>query len=165
MQKRTLVVLLFLTAFGFAQNSTRAKNSNKMQYPVLTYAEMPIYPRVPLTAHISGAVTIQVTVEDGTVTDAKVKSSSSPFLSNPAITNVKTWRFEATANAMFVVKYIYRIHGRETAQLENPQITVELPRLVIVTARPIKPSCSDCRGKVDLKSRNVPEKKKKKTSQ
>lgn len=82
---------MFLTAFGFAQNLVI--NSIETRYPVLT---MPIYPRVALTAHISGTATIQVTVEHGTVAGAQVKSSSSPFLSNPAIANVKTWQFEPT---------------------------------------------------------------------
>lgn len=95
---------MFLTAFGFAQNLVI--NSIETRYPVLTHAEMPIYPRVALTSHISGTATIQVTVEHGTVAGAQVKSSSSPFLSNSAIANVKTCQFEPTANATFVVKYV-----------------------------------------------------------
>jgi hypothetical protein len=54
----------------------------------------------------------------------------------------------------FVVKYVYQIKGRETALLENPKIELELPYLVTVTTRPIKPSCSDCRNTVDLKNGN-----------
>lgn len=155
MQTRTLIALLLLVVSGFAQNTPKATDTNEAHYPVLTHAEMPIYPRVPLTAHISGTVTIQVTVEHGAVTDTQVKSSSSPFLSNPAIANVKTWQFEPTSNATFVVKYVYQIKGKETALLENPRIELDLPHLVTVTSRPIKPSCSDCRDSADLKNGNL----------
>jgi hypothetical protein len=145
MQIRTLAALLLLLASGFAQTTSKATDTDKAHYPLLTYAEMPLYPRVPLTARISGTVTIQVIVKHGVVTDAQVKSSSSPFLSNPSIANVRTWRFERTANATFIVRYDYQIKGEETAHLENPKIELELPHLVTVIAKPLKPSCSDCR--------------------
>jgi TonB family protein len=146
MQTRTLIALFFLLASGFAQNTPKPTNAAGTHYPVLTHAEMPMYPRVALAAHIKGTVTIQVTVEHGSVTNAQVQSSDSPFLSNPAVENVKTWQFEPNADTKFVVKYVYRIEGKETLALENPKIELELPRLVKVTARPTKPTCSDCRA-------------------
>ena len=146
MQTRILITLFLFAASGFAQTTTKPTNAGATRYPVLTHAEMPIYPRVPLTAHISGTVIIQVTVEHGSVTNAQVQSSDSPFLSNPAVENVKTWQFEPNADSTFVVKYVYQIKGKGTPLLENPKVEIELPHLVTVTARPIKPSCSDCRA-------------------
>ena len=144
MQIRMLVTLFVLVASAFAQSKTRTTNAR--QYPILTRAEMPTYPRVALAAHIKGSVTIQVTVERGSVTNVQVQSSGSPFLSNPAVENVKTWQFEPTTDTTFLVTYVYQIKGKETPVLENPKIEPVLPRLVKVTARPTKPTCSDCRA-------------------
>lgn len=103
-----------------------------------------MYPPLARTAHISGTVEIQVTVEKGAVVDAQVKSSSSPFLSTPAVANVKTWQFQSEDRTSFPVTYVYQIEGKETSLPENPKVELDLPRLVRVTARPFKPSCSDC---------------------
>jgi hypothetical protein len=42
------------------------------------------------------------------------------------------------------VKYVYLIEGEPTTVNENPKVELNLPDLVKVTARPIKPTCNDC---------------------
>jgi hypothetical protein len=112
---------------------------------------------------LSGTVEIEVTVRDGAIVDAQVRRGTVesqaprdkiavsrnqakflPFLSVPSLTNVKTWQFEPGTPTTFVVSYIYRIEGEETVVPENPTIELDLPRVVKVTVKPVKPSCSDC---------------------
>ncbi len=42
------------------------------------------------------------------------------------------------------MKYVYQIEGEQTSLPENPKVELDLPRLVKVTAKPFKPTCSDC---------------------
>jgi hypothetical protein len=141
---RFLAFLLFASS-AFGQSSTAgAPDSGVTHYPKLIHAELPLYPAIAWTAHISGTVEIQVTVERGAVVDAQLKSGSNPYLSNPSITNVKSWQFQSEDRTAFLVTYVYKIEGEETQLPENPKIELDLPHLVKVTARPFKPSCSDC---------------------
>jgi len=135
---------LLLATSAFAQGTAKAPPSEAAHYPNLIRADLPLYPPVARTAHVNGTVEIQVTVERGAVVDAQVKSSSSPLLSTPAVANVKTWQFQSEDRTTFPVTYVYQIEGEQTPLPENPKIELDLPRLVKVTARPFKPTCSDC---------------------
>lgn len=126
---------------------------------------------------INGIVKIEVTVEKGAVVEAQVKSTeiefSDPqknalydseakkkignqFLANPSLANFKTWRFRSEDRATFLVTYVYKIEGDETSLPENPKVELDLPLFVKVTARPFKPTCSDCAaGTVDPKTGNL----------
>lgn len=143
MLTRLLVFLLFAGS-AFGQSAVGTPLADAAHYPKLIHAELPLYPPIPWTAHISGTVEIQVTVEKGAVVDAQLKSDSSPYLSNPSLANVKSWQFQSEDRTAFLVTYVYKIEGKETKLPENPKIELDLPRFVTVTARPFKPSCSDC---------------------
>jgi hypothetical protein len=139
-----LLVFLLVAGSAFGQSIVRTSLSDAAHYPKLIHAELPLYAPIAWTAHISGTVEIQVTVEHGAVVDAQLKSGSSPYLSNPSLENVKSWQFQSEDRAAFVVTYVYKIEGEETQLPENPKIELDLPRLVKVTARPFRASCSDC---------------------
>ncbi len=143
MLTRLLAFLLFAGS-AFGQSAVGTPLSDATHYPKLIYAELPLYPPIAWTANLGGTVEIQVTVERGAVVDAQLKSGSSPYLSNPSLENVKTWKFQSEDRASFLVTYIYKIEGKETRLPENPKIELELPRVVKVTARPFRSSCSDC---------------------
>jgi len=143
MLTRLLMFLLFAGS-TFGQSTVGTSPSDATHYPKLIHAELPLYPAIAWTAHISGVVEIQVTVERGVVVDAQLKSGSSPYLSSPSLANVKSWQFESEDRTAFLVTYVYKIEGGETRLPENPKIELDLPRVVKVTARPFKPSCSDC---------------------
>ncbi len=110
------------------------------EYPQLTHAEMPLYPQLARTAHISGTVEILVTAERGAVVETEGKSSSSPHLTRATIANIKTWQFESEDRTSFLVKYVYEIKGKQTPVPENPRLELDLPRLVKIIARPFKPT-------------------------
>ncbi|MGD0227408.1 MAG: hypothetical protein ABSF71_34240 [Terriglobia bacterium] len=164
MTTRIAVVILLLAGSALGQGSADNRGTEARHYPNLIHAELPLYPPLAWTAHITGSVEIQITVDKGSVVDAQVKSidiqvigpdnpprndlrtklAVSPSLSNPTLANVKTWQFQPEGRTTFLVKYVYRIEGEETTLPENPKVELELPRLVKVTARPFKPTCSDC---------------------
>jgi hypothetical protein len=136
-----LVLLLALEILG--QNALGASAAEERHYPTLIHAEVPLYPPLALTAHISGKVEVEITVEKGSVVDAQVKSPSfpgSPSLSNPSLANVKTWKFRKEPRTTFLVTFIYQIEGEQTPLPENPRVELDLPHLVKVTAKPFKPT-------------------------
>jgi len=156
-------VFLLWVASALAQNSVEAKHPDTPHYPMVTRAEIPLYPPAAWSAHLGGTVEIEVTVEKGAVVEVKVKRGAVetqvaakkptmsenqvkllPYLSNPSVANVKTWQFQPEDRTTFIVTYVYKIEGEQTLQPENPKIELDLPRAVKVIARPFKPSCSDC---------------------
>lgn len=156
-------VLLLCTLFALGQNPPDPKSCAAAHYPTVIRAEVPLYPAAAHSAHLSGTVEIEVTVEKGAVTDAKVKLGTVqsevpahkgavetnqarflPYLSLPSLANIKTWQFHPEYGGTFVVKYVYRIEGEQTSLPENPKVELDLPCLVTVTAKPFKPSCSGC---------------------
>ena len=159
---RVLVFLLLVTS-AIGQTTDEAKSAEGVHYPRLIRAEIPFYPPAARAAHFGGTVEIQVTVENGAVLDAQVQggmvtaqASSEqgamrdnqekllPYLSLPSVANIKTWQFQPEDHSTFLVKYVYKIEGEETPLPENPKVQLDLPHLVTVTVRPVKPSCSDC---------------------
>lgn len=129
-----------------------------VHYPQLIRAEVPLYPPLARTAHVTGDVQILITIEDGLVTQAEIKSTdahvSDPShrasydaqaravagrrLSEPSVANVKTWQFEPGSHAQIVVTYVYRIEGSVTASPESPQVQLDLPNSVRIVARPFR---------------------------
>jgi hypothetical protein len=159
-----ILVAFFFAVSTFGQSTAEAPSAEPTHYPNLIRAELPLYPPLPWTAHISGTIKILITVDKGSVVDAQVKSfqiqitdpqnhavydsraktNASRYLSDPSLANLKTWQFRAEDRATFLVTYVYEIEGEETALPENPKVELDLPRLVKVTARPFKPTCNDC---------------------
>ena len=169
MSTLAFITILLLTTLG--QNVHQPTASEATHYPHILHADLPLYPPLASTMRISGIVKIEVTVEKGVVVEAHVKSVeiefSDPekntlydsdakkkignqFLSNPSVANLKTWQFRSEDRATFLVTYVYKIEGEETALPENPKIELDLPRLVKITARPFKPPCSDCPPQADV---------------
>lgn len=167
MMTRLFVMLLILMGTALGQEERGVARYPGTHYPSVIRAEMPLYPLVARATHVSGTVEVQVTVEKGVVVEAEVKSvdihvfdptrravygeaarsAVAPSLSNPTLDNIKTWRFQPDdAPATFIVRYVYTLLNEEKplAYNENPQIELDLPRLVKIIARPFKPQCDDC---------------------
>lgn len=113
--------------------------------PILQAAEQPKYPPIARAAHITGRVSVRVTVKDGMVVKTDVLSvndgkAGQRFLETPTVENLKTWRFAADVTGEFPVTYSYSIAGDETEGPTNPTVEM-LPSLdVKITARPVKPT-------------------------
>lgn len=127
-------------------------------YPIISHADLPLYPPLARALNLTGTVEIQVVIAKGIVTDAQIKSvvidchNCAPltdegekkvgkYLSLPSLTNIQNWHFDSEETTTFIVRYVYRIEGKETERSENPDVEVNLP-LITVTAKPIKPTVS-----------------------
>jgi hypothetical protein len=158
---RVVIGFFLLAAFAFDQSATEAPSAEATHYPNVIHGELPLYPPIARAAHITGTVEIQLVVEKGAVIDAQVQSVGFDpsnrtvlsdegkkklglYLSNPSLANVKTWQFESENRTTFLVTYVYKIEREETQLAESPKIELDMPRLVKVTTRPLKPTCSDC---------------------
>lgn len=132
-------VVIMISAAG--QTALRAASP---ELPRLRAAALPRYPAIAEAAHITGKIVVQVTVKNGRVVKADVQSGK-PYLNQPTVANLKTWLFDTRVNTIFSVTYSYEISGSETTEPTNAKVEM-LPSLdVTVTARPVKPTCSDCR--------------------
>jgi hypothetical protein len=76
------------------------------------------------------------------VVNTEVKSQDNPLLVRPTLANLETWQFWPKTDATFIVTYIYTIEKKESATVENPRIEMQLPNLVKITTRPMKPTFS-----------------------
>jgi hypothetical protein len=81
-------------------------------------------------------------VKDGAVVNTEVKSQDNPWLVRPTLANLETWQFWPKTDATFLVTYIYTVEKKESASVENPRIEMQLPNLVKIRVRPLKPTVS-----------------------
>jgi hypothetical protein len=114
--------------------------------PRIKEAAVPLYPPIAEAAHVTGKVTVSVTVQGGRVVKTVAQSESPAavhFLQPAAILNIQTWRFGKDVNDRFTVTYTYGFAGKPSDEPTNPLVEI-LPSLdVKVTARPVKLYCSD----------------------
>src|SRR5580765_4919717 len=142
------VALLVSAALGHA--FMRSEDHESTRYPILVGAELPLYPPLARHVHVTGNVEIKVAVEWGLLADTEVKSvkvssrNSSPlssedkkelgrYLSEPSLTNLKTWRFHPEPRREFIAVYEYRIEGEPSEDPENPRVEFTFP-VVKITA-------------------------------
>jgi hypothetical protein len=147
MLRKTIgLLLLGVSPVVFAQTTTGHS------VPRLVGADLPRYPPIAEAAHVTGWIRIRLSIESGKVirtevvsaetrargTDA-VSAAGSPFLVNPTLETLKSWRFAPDVADSLVVTFTYGFAGSETDQPTNPSVEI-LPSLdVNITARPIKP--------------------------
>ena len=102
----------------------------------LIHADVPLYPQLARTARASGTVQVEVTVKDGDVVNAEVKSGP-PMLTSATVENIRTWRFNPLVNATFTARFIYRLETDKTLDPQNPKVELQLPLLAKITAVPV----------------------------
>lgn len=125
------IVALLSLLFVSAVHVTAQQTPNALP-PVIYHGE-PIYPAIARTAHIVGDVSVRITTDGKSVTDA-VAESGPELLQKAAVDNVRTWKFVAHTPGTFHVTFRYKIiSGIETSFLEVPgvvQISIEPPQLI-----------------------------------
>lgn len=138
------IVIMALLAIGSLARAY-AQDSLAHSSAIVAHAEIPQYPPLALAGRLTGSVHLRVAVGHGAVVKAESDSPSQlQILINEAVENVKTWRFAHDATGSFDVKYVFELRGEEGVVPENPHIEMELPTLVKLVARPVKPTCQDC---------------------
>lgn len=121
-----------------AKNTSAAPPSRHDQTPRVVSAAVPTYPIVAIEAQITGRVRLRLTVRRGQVVGTTEIGSAPPILAAAAKENVRTWRFATGVNTIIETSFVFRISKRETEREENPQILLELPSFVTLTADRLK---------------------------
>lgn len=153
-----LLLLLFVSS-AFAQSASDAQSCSQDHYPRLIHADVPFYPPIAASAHFGGKVEIQITVAEGVVKNSEVingtiepqlnfngwfpdaaREKLLSYLVGPSLENLKSWKFLSDEEATFTVTYLYQIRGEQTLQPENPQVEMNLPCLIRIVTRPVKPT-------------------------
>ena len=133
LQKFSTLLVLLLSTCAFAQPQAG-------EIPRLIGGDIPTYPPIARAARLTGSMKVRVKVESGKVTkldvlDAKGASGSqvlehgSPLLIDPALSNLKSWRFNPSVNTSFDLIYTYKI---DPALPEN-NAKIEISPLLNVT--------------------------------
>jgi hypothetical protein len=144
MLPKTLLAIAALLSC-FVSRPCLAESLSSQHTALVLHGEIPTYPAVAITAHISGVVQLHVLVEGGAV--VKTESNSPPsllLLGNAATASVKTWRFVPEAHGFFDVTFTFELTKEEEILPSNPHIEMQLPEWVKITARSAKPTCNDC---------------------
>ena len=137
-RKLLSIILVAITGLAVAQTATTQKPQTEQHRDLrLEHAEVPIYPQLARTARIFGTVEVQVTVKDGKVVNAEVKSGP-PVLAKATVENIQSWRFYPLVNATFTTKFIYQLETKEALDPQNPRVELQLPLLAKITAVPVQ---------------------------
>jgi hypothetical protein len=102
--------------------------------PVVVRGELPSYPVAAQKAGITGIVVIEVRVHNGQVVAVGLKSGDR-LLGSAAQDNVRTWRFEETAEGAFAATFVFELERRLTGSDQNPRLELHLPRYVRVIGK------------------------------
>jgi TonB family protein len=125
-----LVFLLFALATPTVTNAQDAL--------CVKHIEAPQYDDIARAAHVTGVVTLAVTIDvDGQVTQVS-RVSGPDILSKSAQENVKKWSFDNRSKAPVVLNmiYDYRILGKPSAKVVT-SATFDLPGHVTVIVDPV----------------------------
>ena len=152
--KRMALFSIFLFAMGLARAHSQGGTETgydsliRQHMEIVYQAEVPQYPPVALRARLSGTVHLHAFVEKGEVVKTE---SDSPIhlltLIHAATENIKTWQFSPDARGVFDVTFIYELQETEGNFPENPHIEMQLPTMVKISAKPVKPKGREASGK------------------
>jgi Gram-negative bacterial TonB protein C-terminal len=128
-----------LLALALAPNTSVAQQP-KEPVPVVSSASVPLYPRIPLVAQITGVVRLRISTDGKHVTTMEMESGQ-PILANAAEENIKTWQFEPHKPTTFETTFTYKLlpmtcdakgqcNGRE-----NDEVLLHFPTNVQISTR------------------------------
>lgn len=100
--------------------------------PEVLSGSVPVYPKLARVVGLTGKVELEVLVQNGVVSEVKVKSGHR-VLADEAVKTVKTWRFHDGAAAAIETTFVFDLESRLLAANQNPRIELYLPSLVKIT--------------------------------
>lgn len=98
----------------------------ELALPMVSFAEVPLYPPIARVANISGVVHIAVTTDGHRVVETHVQDGPK-LLSDAAEKNVKSWQFTSHGPTTFTVTYVYKLVDDLKPRKNNPRIILQLP--------------------------------------
>jgi len=101
--------------------------------PMVSHAEVPLYPPLARVANVSGVVHVIVTTDGHLVVTAHANEGPKP-LRDAAEKNAMSWQFTTHEPTTFTVTYVYKLVDDLNPQLNNPRVILQLPTEVEVDA-------------------------------
>ncbi len=101
--------------------------------PMISFAEVPLYPPMARVANVSGVVHVVVTTDGKRVVEAHAQDGPK-VLGDAAEKNVKSWQFADHGPTTFTVTYVYKLVSNLKPQKNNPRIILQLPTEVEIDA-------------------------------
>ena len=134
--KRMLIppVVLGLLMFVHANPAVGQSSPFTPETPVVSAAQMPLYPALARQAAIQGIVQVQVTT-DGTSTTKVNATGAHKMLLDAAEQNVRSWKFYRHKPQTFVVTFVYKLEPPEVYGFVNSIVLLELPTHVEVRSK------------------------------
>jgi TonB family protein len=119
------------------------------------HIEAPVYPQVALSAHVTGTVTLTLTIDmDGKVKDVRANTDA-PLLKRNTVDNIRKWIFSKPPSAPYTHKIVYTYQIDESRRIRGTNVSFDLPDHVTILTEP-KPMNLDPSAVAPLTNR-VPE--------
>jgi len=101
------------------------------------HIEAPSYPQIAHAVHVTGTVTLALTIDaEGKVSDVKAKTLS-PLLERSTLDNIREWTFEKPLAAPFMQTIVYDYRIDQSGKANGTKVTFDLPDHVTITAEPL----------------------------
>lgn len=101
--------------------------------PVVSFAEVPLYPPIARVANISGVVHVLVTTDGHRVVTTHVQDGPK-ILSDAAEKNASSWQFATHGPTTFTATYVYKLVDNLKSQRHGPKVILQLPTEIEVDA-------------------------------
>ena len=89
--------------------------------PVVSSAQVPLYPPIARAANISGVVHIIITTDGHRVVTARGQDGTT-VLSDAAQKNASSWQFATHEPTTFTVTYVYKLVDNRKAPRDRPRV-------------------------------------------
>jgi hypothetical protein len=107
----------------------------ELALPMVSFAEVPLYPPLARAAKISGVLHVVVTTDGHRVVTAHAQEGHK-FLRDAAEKNAMSWQFSTHEPTTFTVTYVYKLVDDLEPQPDNPRVIIRFPTDVEVDASP-----------------------------
>jgi hypothetical protein len=130
MKKNLFVCFVIFTTFLLGGSRVGTAQQG-LALPMVSFAEVPLYPPTARVANVSGVVHVAVTTDGHRVVVTHVQDGPK-VLGDAAEKNVETWLFTIHEPTTFTVTYIYKLVSNLKPQRNIPKIILQLPTEVEV---------------------------------
>jgi hypothetical protein len=124
-------VLVIWAILPLASWSVVAQQSS-VALPMVSSAQVPLYPPVARVANVEGVVHIKVTTDGHRVVSTQVEDGNK-LLAASAEDNAKTWQFSLHEPVTFTVTYTYKLLTEWKGNPDNPIVVLRFPTEVEVS--------------------------------
>lgn len=111
-------VLLGCSLIGTAQQ--------ELALPMVSHAEVPLYPPLARAANISGVLHVVITTDGHRVVTAHTQEGNK-LLRDAAEKNAMSWQFTTHEPITFTVTYVYKLVDDRELQPNNPRVILRFP--------------------------------------